>query len=146
MKFPGIDPKRKVQLRLLTDDKMLTTQAAKKRTSDPPPIRKAKANPMRRAPWDPPPEETDPPAEERGDDAVLHSGDTRGRRSRDFPDLNITATARRLGVTKSHLAKVLAGQNRPSIDLAMKIAEALGKDLNYVVGLYKSKRSSEEEN
>lgn len=75
---------------------------------------------------------------ERGANAVLHTTDPRGRRSAAFPDINISATARRLGVTTAHLAKVLAGVNRPSIDLALKIAEALGTDLYSVIALYKS--------
>jgi len=93
-------------------------------------------HPARHATWERPPDE---PEYERGEDAVLHAGATRGRRSGQFPDLNITATAARLGVTKSHLAKVLTGVNRPSIELAVRLAAALGKDVNYVIGLYKYK-------
>ena len=82
--------------------------------------------------------ETEPepePVPERGDDAVQHSGVTRGRRSKLFPDLNITATADKLGITKSHLAKVLSGKNKPSFELAVKLADALGKDLLFVAAL-----------
>jgi DNA-binding XRE family transcriptional regulator len=72
---------------------------------------------------------------ERGEDAVLHRDHLRrgrGRRSILFPDLNITATAERLGITKSHLAKVLTGQNKPSLALAKKLADVLNVDLAFV--------------
>lgn len=81
-------------------------------------------------------------AERRGPGAVQHS-DTRGRRSTTYPDLNIGATARLLGVTKGHLAKVLAGENRPSIKLALKISVALGISLTDVIALYKMEESQE---
>ena len=74
---------------------------------------------------------------EYGDGAVLHRAGDLGRRSEIFPDLNITLTAEKLGVTKSHLSKVLEGVNRPSVELAVKVALMLGKDLNFVVGLYR---------
>lgn len=91
----------------------------------------------RRAPWAPLPDDEDEKPE-RGDSAVLHAdGVKRGRRSQDFPDLNISATAEKLGVTKSYLAKVLSGYYRPSMSLALKLCDVLGKDLNYVVSLYK---------
>jgi transcriptional regulator with XRE-family HTH domain len=61
-----------------------------------------------------------------------------GRRSPRFPDINISATARQLGVTKSHLSKVLLGLHRPSMKLAMGIAAALQKDIYWVASLYKS--------
>ena len=109
--------------------------AVAKRTKQRPPLPPPVAHVRRIAPW-PRPEEADPDAKpERGDDAVQHGAETRGRRSRLFPDLNITETAKKLGITKSHLAKVLAGQNKPSLDLAKKIADALQKDLTYVVAL-----------
>ena len=72
---------------------------------------------------------------ERGEKAVLHKDHQRqgrGRRSILFPDINITATADRLGITKSHLAKVLTGQNKPSFELAKKIADVLQVDLAFV--------------
>lgn len=98
--------------------------------SMPPPV-----SVRRIAPWPAIEEEDDSAKPERGPDAVQHSEETRGRRSRLFPDLHITATAAKLGITKSHLAKVLAGQNRPSLDLAKRIADALQKDLTFVVAL-----------
>ena len=87
------------------------------------------------APWPRLPEPE--PEELYGENAVLQIGP--GRRSRNFPKLNIGATAEKLGVTKSHLAKVLEGISRPSVELAVKVAEMLGKDLNFVVRLYKQK-------
>lgn len=94
--------------------------------------------PRKVAPWQSPEDEAEPKPE-RGQAAVQHGEEQRGRRSVLFPDLNITATANRLGITKSHLAKVLKGQNRPSIELAQKIAEALGKDLQFVASLFHNK-------
>lgn len=72
-----------------------------------------------------------------GELGVQRAGSTRGRRSLQFPDVNISATARKLGITKSHLSKVLLGVHRPSMDLAIAIADALGKDLYWVASLYK---------
>jgi DNA-binding XRE family transcriptional regulator len=87
--------------------------------------------------WDsldePEPDESTQPV--RGPAAVQHRDGARGRRSALFPDLNITATAKELGITKSHLAKILSGRNKPSLDLAQKIADALGKDLAFVAAL-----------
>lgn len=80
-------------------------------------------------------EEANPPLPKRGPGAVQHEG-TRGRRSTRFPDLNIGATAERLGITKAHLAKVLGGDSRPSMALALKLANVLNKDLPFVASLY----------
>lgn len=91
--------------------------------------------PRKVAPWQSPEDEPEQKPV-RGESAVQHGEEPRGRRSNLFPDLNITATAERLGITKSHLAKVLKGQNRPSIELAQKIADALGKDLQFVASLF----------
>lgn len=99
----------------------------------------AKQRDKQAPPYTPPwPYEEDAPESdkpERGSNAVQHDGETRGRRSKLFPDLNITATAAKLGVTKSHLAKILSGANRPSLTLAKKLADALQKDLTFVVAL-----------
>jgi len=89
------------------------------------------------AQWDRPVPLDDEEGRVRGQGAVVHAGETRGRRSRLFPDVNISATAAKLGVTKSHLAKVLSGENRPSVELAQKIAEALGVEITYVLALYR---------
>lgn len=90
------------------------------------------------APWEPPPDPPEPdPGSMRGPGAVQHGGEKRGRRNPSFPDINITATAANLGITKSHLAKVLSGENKPSIDLAIALARVLGVPIEQVVGLYK---------
>lgn len=90
------------------------------------------------------PEDEEPQTEtagpRRGDDAVLHTPDTRGRRSVRYPDVNITKTARALEITKSHLGKILAGDNRPSLVLAEKLADALGVSISDVIALYRNKR------
>lgn len=92
-----------------------------------------------------PPREDQPPL--RGPDAVQHEGETRGRRSRSFPDLNISATASRIGVSKSHLSKILAGGTRPSVDVAVRLAAAMGVDVATVIDLYHGprKKAGEEE-
>jgi transcriptional regulator with XRE-family HTH domain len=100
----------------------------------------ADSNLLRRVPWESPEEEEEPALPPRGPDAVQHGDETRGRRSNRFPDLNISATALKLGITKAHLAKVLAGRSRPSIDLGLRLAEVLGKDLTFVASLYNNKR------
>ena len=150
MRFDAIDRIRKLPVRLRRDNMPL--QLAKKTKPPNEPIKRPSRasrptpehTPARHATWERLPEQ-DKPECERGEEAVLHVGATRGRRSDQFPDLNITATAARLGVTKSHLAKVLSGINRPSIELAVRLAAALGKDVNYVIGLYKPKETRTKE-
>lgn len=71
------------------------------------------------------------------DDSVIRAADTRGRKSERFPTVNLTTVAKQVGCTRSHLSKILLGQNRPSIDLAEKIAIVLGRDVNWVASLYK---------
>lgn len=95
--------------------------------------------PPRLSPWpslDIPDGEDEIAAPARGPDAVQHpKTGGRGRRSALFPDLNITATAENLGITKSHLAKILSGKSMPSMKLALKLTEVLGKDLAFVAAL-----------
>jgi hypothetical protein len=148
MNFRDLDSRPDRQIGFEQD--MLSTNKTKH--TPPPPAHRAKAGTGKRtnhgngnreerheerhAPWEQLPDE-ETVIEERGELAVLHAGPARGRRSTEFPDLNITATAQRLGITKSHLAKVLSGSNRPSIELALRIADVLGKDVTYVIALYK---------
>lgn len=97
---------------------------------------------LRRVPWDSPEEEDEPALPPRGPNAVQHTDETRGRRSNRFPDLNITASAKKLKITKAHLAKVLSGQSRPSISLAIRLAEMLGKDLTFVASLFNNEEAA----
>jgi DNA-binding XRE family transcriptional regulator len=85
--------------------------------------------------------EPEPDSMPLGDGAIRHTTETRGRRSASFPQLNITDTAKQLGVTKAHLAKVLSGINRPSMKLAMDLANILGKELTFVASLYTMEKS-----
>jgi plasmid maintenance system antidote protein VapI len=97
------------------------------------------SRPIRKAPWPSPPEEEDEEAAltSLSPDAIVHTpSENRGRRSLRFPHLNITATARELGITKTHLSKVLSGQSRPSIKLALQLTGVLKRDLLYVISLY----------
>lgn len=101
---------------------------------------KSRKPPLRQRAWasfrQPETEPAEEPLElpQRGPLAVQHNGSTsaRGRRSERFPDIHITRTAKLLGITKAHLGKVLAGTSRPSYSLLLKLADVLGKDLNYV--------------
>lgn len=142
MKLCSLDPSPKRSLRLLEGNKAtfptiprvdMPAHAQPTTTTHSLPM----ASPRRPAPWPRKPELDELEPEQRGERAVLHGEATRGRRSTAFPDLNITATAKQLGVSKSHLAKVLAGFHRPSITLAIRLADVLGKDLMYVAALYK---------
>jgi plasmid maintenance system antidote protein VapI len=101
--------------------------------------RTAAAPQVRKATWQRPADYDEIPQPTRGRHAVQHGGEQRGRRSAKFPDLNISATADRLGITKSHLGKVLAGTSRPSAELILRLAEVLDQDANYVLSLYKSR-------
>jgi DNA-binding XRE family transcriptional regulator len=98
---------------------------------------------LRRVPWESPEEEDEPALPPRGPNAVQHGDETRGRRSNRFPDLNISATAKRLGITKAHLAKVLAGRSRPSIDLGLRLAKVLNRDLTFVASLYNNQEAAQ---
>jgi DNA-binding XRE family transcriptional regulator len=97
------------------------------------------ADATRRPLWDGPVEDEPETGWQYGSSAVLHPTERTGRRSTRFPGLNITATAAKLGVTKSHLAKVLSGINQPSISLALKLAEVLGTSLDVVIGLHQGR-------
>lgn len=95
--------------------------------------RKPKTPPRRIAPWLRPEEEEDTPA--FGPGAVLRTGKTPGQKNRLFPELDIGATARNLGISRPYLAGVLSGKTSPSLRVAVKIADALQKDLSYIAAL-----------
>lgn len=72
--------------------------------------------------------------------AVLHhDGERRGRRSKSHPILNFRATAEIVGISRSHLAKILDGVNRCSLSVAVRLAEALGITPAAIDALYKPK-------
>jgi transcriptional regulator with XRE-family HTH domain len=43
-----------------------------------------------------------------------------------FPNVNITQTAKQLGMSKSYLSKVLRGTCRPGLEAALRISRSLG--------------------
>jgi hypothetical protein len=130
----GLESRTKIPLRLAGRNKKSNMPAPTTNQIAPQPPMPPRVWPRRP---EPEPDFNPAPIKQRGSKAILHSETTRGRRSKDFPDLNITATALQLGVSKSHLAKVLAGFHRPSITLAVRLSEVLGRSLEYVVALYK---------
>lgn len=46
-----------------------------------------------------------------------------GRRSRLWPHVNFSAVARSVGVSHSHLCNIVAGRQRPSLKVALELAE-----------------------
>lgn len=146
MKCPTIDPGSRSSVRLKTEARMPHAQTTSHYNK--PPVIMTALPPRKRADWPKPPASDYEPENEpqrRGERAVLHGEATRGRRSKEFPDLNITATAKALGVSKSHLAKVLAGFHRPSVSLAVRLADVLGKDVMYVIALYNRDKKGKED-
>lgn len=94
--------------------------------------------PKRKATW-PKPEGYEPEPysfaspEHYSPPAVLHKGENRGRRSKRFGPLDISKTAAKLGVTKSHLGKVLAGVSTPSAELALKLAQMMNTTTDVIL-------------
>ena len=72
---------------------------------------------------------------------VLHEegGERRGRRHALAPEINITETAAKIGITKSHLSKILSGLNRPSLPVAINMSHVLGCTVEDVLKLYRPK-------
>jgi transcriptional regulator with XRE-family HTH domain len=60
-----------------------------------------------------------------------------GRRSEQFPDIHMGAVAERVGMSRAYLSAIINGGRRPSMDLAIKIAEVLGITVENVAAMYK---------
>lgn len=57
----------------------------------------------------------------------------RGRRHALWPDLHCGEIAKRVGITRSHLSNILSGKSRPSLKVAIALAEVwselMGRDI-----------------
>lgn len=60
----------------------------------------------------------------------------RGRRNSEFPTINIRATAAKMGVTESHLSRLLTRKTRPSFRMAIKLANAFNITLEQIERIY----------
>lgn len=58
-----------------------------------------------------------------------------------FPAINVSATAEAYGISKSQLARLLNGQNQPSMRSLQLLAGILGKTVEEVVEIYEAMRA-----
>ncbi len=79
----------------------------------------------------------------RSSGAVYRQPSDRGPRHGRYPELNITETAARYGMSKSQLSRLLNGDNRPGITNLRILAQILDKPVEEVMRMYeqKSKRT-----
>lgn len=57
-------------------------------------------------------------------DKFMHT-DPRGERSKALPKVNLSAMAKRLGIGRAHLSRVVNGEIRPGRELLFKMSKVL---------------------
>ena len=90
----------------------------------------------------PPPARNDGAIASKSTTAVrvfLHQPGDRGPRHSRFPDINVSMTAKAHGMSKSQLSRLLHGENSPSMKSLWLLSALLGKPVEEVAELYKSK-------
>ncbi len=74
--------------------------------------------------------------------AILHApGPHRGRKHARYPEINMMATARLHGMSKSQLSRLLNGENVPSIRSVEVLAKILGKTHDEIMQMYREPMS-----
>ena len=91
----------------------------------------------------PPPQHNVPPLASKSTTratVVLHEPGDRGPRHARYPEINVSATARIHNISTSQLSRLLNGDNCPSIKSLWLLSAILGKTVEEVAEMYKTKR------
>lgn len=74
---------------------------------------------------------------------ILHQPEeTRGRRNRFYPQVNIRETAATMGINESHLSNLLSGKTYPSLRMARKLSQLFQTSIDEVLAIYDDQRNS----
>ena len=90
-----------------------------------------------------PPARNEPPIASKSTTKVLvlyHEPGDRGPRHARYPEINVSATARIHNISTSQLSRLLNGDNCPSIKSLWLLSAILGKPVEEVAEMYKTKR------
>lgn len=75
---------------------------------------------------------------------MSHVMGLRIKRLRERRGLGVRELSKRVQVSPATISKLEKGQRKPSIDLAMRLADVLGVSLDYLMGMYSEDHEREE--